>query len=192
MKQLHQDSLIPYDEALLQLVSKVSPSQATVVKPLLQAFGDVLAESQSATINVPNCDNSAMDGYALNTADLSASGEIVLPISQRIAAGEEAQTLEQGTAARIFTGAPIPVGADAVIMQERVQLNDHAIHFDYKPTSGENIRPAGNDLHRGDRILEQGCRMRAQDIGLAASVGLESLPREGGVNNVKDGSGGWV
>ncbi|MFA9421396.1 MAG: gephyrin-like molybdotransferase Glp [Gammaproteobacteria bacterium] len=176
MNQCDLEPLIPYDEALRQLIDKLSPAQATVVKPLLQAFGDVLAEPQCASINVPNSDNSAMDGYALNTSDLATSGESLLPVSQRIAAGEEAGPLQPGTAARIFTGAPVPAGADAVIMQERVRLDDKAIGFDYRPVSGENVRPAGNDIRSGDTILKQGNRMRAQDIGLAASVGLESLP----------------
>jgi len=176
MNQCDLEPLIPYDEALRQLIDKLSPAQATVVKPLMQAFGDVLAEPQCAGINVPNSDNSAMDGYALNTSDLAKSGESQLPVSQRIAAGEEARPLQPGTAARIFTGAPVPDGADAVIMQERVQLADNAIRFDYRPESGENVRPAGNDIRSGDTILNQGSRLRAQDIGLAASVGLESLP----------------
>ena len=176
MSQCDLEPLIPYDEALRQLIDKLSPAQATVVKPLLQAFGDVLAEPQCASINVPNSDNSAMDGYALNTSDLATSGESLLPVSQRIAAGEEAVPLQPGTAARIFTGAPMPTGADAVIMQERVQLAGNSIRFGYRPVSGENVRPAGNDIRSGDTILNQGSRMRAQDIGLAASVGLESLP----------------
>ena len=117
MNQCDLDPLIPYDEALSQLVDKVSALQKTVPKPLLQAFGDVVAESQCAAINVPSNDNSAMDGYALNTSDLAASGESKLAVSQRIAAGEAAQPLKAGTAARIFTGAPVPEGANAVIMQ---------------------------------------------------------------------------
>jgi len=176
MNQCDLDPLIPYDEALSQLVDKVSALQKSVRKPLLQAFGDVVAESQCAAINVPSNDNSAMDGYALNTSDLAASGESKLAVSQRIAAGEAAQPLKAGTAARIFTGAPVPVGANAVIMQERVRLQDELIVFDYQPASGENIRPAGNDIREGDTILDKGSRLRAQDIGLAASVGLESLP----------------
>ena len=176
MNQCDLDPLIPYDEALSQLVDEASALQKSVRKPLLQAFGDVVAESQCAAINVPSNDNSAMDGYALNTSDLAASGESKLAVSQRIAAGEAAQPLKAGTAARIFTGAPVPVGANAVIMQERVRLQDELIVFDYQPANGENIRPAGNDIREGDTILDKGSRLRAQDIGLAASVGLESLP----------------
>ncbi len=171
-----EDRLIAYDEALQQLITKVLPKQKLVRKPLLESFGEVLAESQRSTIAVPQSDNSAMDGYALNTSDLAVTGATELSVSQRIAAGQAAEPLQPGTAARIFTGAPIPAGADVVIMQEQVQLNGDRMRFDIKPETGSNIRPAGNDIRSGDTILQQGCRLRPQDIGLAASVGLESLP----------------
>ena len=171
-----EDRLIAYDEALQQLIAKVLPKQKLVRKPLLESFGEVLAESQRSTIDVPQSDNSAMDGYALNTADLAVTGETELSVSQRIAAGQAAEPLQPGTAARIFTGAPIPAGADAVIMQEQVQLSGDGMRFDIKPETGSNIRPAGNDIRSGDTILQKGCRLRPQDIGLAASVGLEYLP----------------
>jgi molybdopterin molybdotransferase len=173
---LPKDRLIPYDEALRALVAKASPTNRVVNKPLLESFGEVLAESQCSTIDVPSADNSAMDGYALNTADLKASGQTELVVSQRIAAGEAARPLQPGSAARIFTGAPIPDGADVVIMQEQVEAIDDRIRFDLKPETGMNIRRAGNDIHSGDTILHKGRRLRAQDIGLAASVGLEALP----------------
>jgi molybdopterin molybdotransferase len=173
---LPKDRLIPYDEALRALVAKASPTNRVVNKPLLESFGEVLAESQCSTIDVPSADNSAMDGYALNTSDLKASGQTELVVSQRIAAGEAARPLQPGSAARIFTGAPIPDGADVVIMQEQVEAIDDRIRFDLKPETGMNIRRAGNDIHSGDTILHKGRRLRAQDIGLAASVGLEALP----------------
>ncbi len=173
---LPKDRLIPYDEALQQLIAKISPSQRVVRKPLLEAFDEVLAESQRSTIDVPQADNSSMDGYALNISDLASSGATELPVSQRIAAGEAGEPLQPGTAARIFTGAPIPAGADLVIMQEQVQVTGDTIRFDINPESGSNIRRAGNDIRSGDTILQKGCRLRPQDIGLAASVGLESLP----------------
>jgi molybdopterin molybdotransferase len=119
---------------------------------------------------------SSMDGYAINTADLADAAVTELPLTQRIAAGDAEARLEAGSAARIFTGAPIPAGADAVIMQEQVQMSAQAIRFEARPSSGQNIRPRGNDIRRGTTILRQGCRLRPQDIGLAASVGLQSLP----------------
>lgn len=171
-----QDRLIPYDEALQALVAQASPTKKVVKKPLLESFGEVLAESQRSKIDVPPADNSAMDGYALNTSDLATSGGTELPVLQRIAAGEAAKPLQPGSAARIFTGAPIPHGANVVIMQEQVTIVGDMMRFDIKPETGLNIRRAGNDIRRGDTILHKGCRLRAQDIGLAASVGLESLP----------------
>ncbi len=168
--------LLAYHEALGQLISGIVPLGKVVDKPLRQALGRVLAETIEAEIDVPGCAMSAMDGYAINTADLAASGLTSLSLSQRIVAGVAAKALAPGTAARIFTGAPIPDGADAVIMQEQVDAVDHEIRFDSRPASGNNIRPAGNDIRRGTTVLSKGCRLRAQDIGLAASVGLLTLP----------------
>ncbi len=171
-----QIPLLPYDEALQQLISHVSAIGNTSNTPLMQALGRVLAETQQAGISVPPADNSAMDGYALNTHDLANLDETILPVSQRIAAGDVGVGLEPGTAARIFTGAPIPDGANAVIMQEQVTVEDHNIRLQSIPTDGQNIRPAGNDIQAGDIILHKGMRLRAQDIGLAASIGLQTLP----------------
>lgn len=168
--------LLPYDEALQQLISQVSALATISSRPLMQALGEVLAETQQAGISVPSADNSAMDGYALNTADLVNLNSVSLPVSQRIAAGEVGNKLEPGTAARIFTGAPIPEGANAVIMQEQVVVEGDGIRLQAAVEPGQNIRPAGNDIRRGDIILRQGMRLRAQDIGLAASVGLQTLP----------------
>ncbi len=176
MNRCDTSPLLAYHEALEQLTNSVAAVANVVDKPLLQALGAVLAESIESKIDVPGCAMSSMDGYAINTADLAASGETSLPLSQRIAAGTAGEALVTGTAARIFTGAPIPDGADAVIMQEQVDADDHEIRFDSRPTSGNNIRPAGNDIQHGTMILHQGCRLRAQDIGLAASVGLQTLP----------------
>jgi len=168
--------LLAYDEALAQLTGSVAATGEVVEMPLLQAPGAVLAETIIAGIDVPACAMSAMDGYAINTADLAASGATRLPLSQRIAAGDAAATLTPGSAARIFTGAPVPTGADAVIMQEQVEVDDQGIRFEQSPMSGQNIRPSGNDIRRGSAILQQGSRLRPQDIGLAASVGLQNLP----------------
>ncbi len=170
------ETLIAYDEALKSLVERVLPTTKIVSRPLLQALGDVLAQDLSAAIDVPSADNSAMDGYALNTRALSASGETVLPVSLRIAAGEAGTKLASGTAARIFTGALLPSGADTVIMQEQVRLVGNTIRFERKPARGENIRLAGNDIRRGDTILSKGCRLRPQELGIAASIGLQTLP----------------
>lgn len=176
MNRCDTTPLLGYDEALTQLTDSIVPLASVVETPLLQAHGKVLARSIEAGIDVPGCAMSSMDGYAINTADLAAAGVTELPIGQRIAAGDAEARLSAGSAARIFTGAPIPAGADAVIMQEQVEADGQTIRFAERPRRGQNIRPAGNDICRGTTILRQGSRLRPQDIGLAASVGLQSLP----------------
>jgi len=176
MNRCDTSPLLAYHEALEQLTQSVVARGMMVDKPLLQALGAVLAESIESHIDVPGCAMSSMDGYAINTTDLAEHGATRLPLSQRIAAGGVAETLTPGTAARIFTGAPVPPGADAVIMQEQVQHEPQGISFESRPESGNNVRPAGNDIRRGTTILNKGCRLRAQDIGLAASIGLQTLP----------------
>jgi len=168
--------LLAYDDALTQLTSGIDPIGKVVDVELRSALGAVLAETIESRIDVPGCAMSSMDGYAINIADLSAAGPTTLPLSQRIPAGTAAAPLVPGSAARIFTGAPVPAGADAVIMQEQVVASDGSISFELRPASGSNIRPAGNDIKSDTRILTRGCRLRAQDIGLAASVGLQALP----------------
>ena len=176
MNRCDTSPLLAYHEALEQLTRSVAARGRMVDKPLLQALGTVLAQSIESHIDVPGCAMSSMDGYAINTADLAAGGPTTLPLSQRIAAGGVAETLAPGTAARIFTGAPVPPGADAVIMQEEVHHDAQSINFESRPPSSNNVRPAGNDIRRGTTILNKGCRLRAQDIGLAASIGLQTLP----------------
>ena len=176
MNKCDTTPLLPYDEALEQLTGGIKPIGKIVERELRKALGSVLAETIESQIDVPGCAMSAMDGYAVNTADLAAAGSTTLPLSQRIPAGGVATALRPGSAARIFTGAPIPEGADAVIIQEQVEADEHSIRFESRPASGANIRPAGNDIQRGTTILEKGCRLRPQDIGLAASVGLKTLP----------------
>ena len=176
MNRCDTSPLLAYDEALEQLTRGIESSGRVIDTPLRQALGAVLAKSIDAEIDVPGCAMSAMDGYAISTADLAASGSTSLPLSQRIPAGAAAESLVPGTAARIFTGAPVPDGADAVIMQEQVEAADDQISFDARPAAGSNIRPAGNDIQSGTTILNAGCRLRAQDIGLAASVGRQALP----------------
>jgi molybdopterin molybdotransferase len=176
MNRCDTTPLLAYDDALTQLTESIAPLAGVTDMPLLQAHGKVLARSIDAGIDVPGCAMSSMDGYAINTGDLADGAVTELPLSQRIAAGDAEATLVVGSAARIFTGAPIPAGADAVIMQEQVEAEEGMIRFELRPGSGQNVRPRGNDIRRGTTILRQGSRLRAQDIGLAASVGLQSLP----------------
>jgi len=166
--------LVVYDEAIRLLLQQARPAPETESVPLADALGRVLAMEVVAAVNVPPLDNSAMDGYAVRANDIEPGKRI--PVSQRIPAGSVGKTLETGTCARIFTGAPIPPGADAVIMQEnaRDQVNN-AVSFESVPRAGDNIRSAGEDIRTGDVILEPGQRIEPQHLGLAASVGLAEL-----------------
>ncbi|MDJ0779257.1 MAG: molybdopterin molybdotransferase MoeA [Gammaproteobacteria bacterium] len=175
MKSCDTTPLVAYDDALAQLTAGIEPSRQREAVPLREALGRVLAEDVDSELDVPACAMSSMDGYAVNTGDFAAAGDTRLLLSQRIPAGSAGAPLAPGSAARIFTGAPIPDGADAVIMQEQVELDDDGIRFSVRPPAGDNIRPAGNDIRRGDRILNRGQRLRAQDIGIAASIGLSAL-----------------
>jgi molybdopterin molybdotransferase len=137
-------------------------------------LGRVLAADQVSTITVPPLDNSAMDGYAVRAADCLPG--VALPMSQRIAAGQVGQPLQAGSVARIFTGAPVPPGADAVVMQENCTLQGDTISVNQLANPGDNIRRAGEDIRSGDVILAAGTRLGAAEMGLAASVGLAALP----------------
>jgi molybdopterin molybdotransferase len=141
----------------------------------LAANGRVLAADQVARLDVPSADNTQMDGYAVRAADC-ASGDAVLRIAQRIPAGTVGEALQPGTAARIFTGAMIPPGADAVVMQEQCEANGDQVTVRHAPKEGEWIRRAGEDVRNGAVILAAGTRLRAQELGLAASVGIATLP----------------
>lgn len=167
--------MLSVEQALTQLLQQAQPLPVVEWIDTLAAVGRVLAQSVNATINVPPLDNSVMDGYAVQAEDVAMIG-INLPVSQRIAAGQVGSALQPGTAARIFTGAPIPVNANAVVMQEQCrELNGH-VTFQHIPRAGEHVRRAGEDIASGSRILTVGCRLRPQDCGLAASVGLAQLP----------------
>ena len=168
--------LIPVEEAQCYLLSKVRPVTESETVPLEEALGRVLAEGVTSPLNVPPADNSAMDGYAVNSADLVPAGDTVLPISQRIPAGHTGEPLVRGTAARIFTGAPVPPGADAVVMQERTSTHDGKVVIEAGAAkAGTNVRRAGEDIETGAEILSPGVRLRPQELGLAASVGVGGL-----------------
>ncbi len=166
-------------EALQQLLGQVQPVAEIEHLPLLQADGRVLAVAQAAGLSVPPMDNTQMDGYAVRAQDC-VSGHSRLRVSQRIPAGYVGTELAAGTAARIFTGANIPPGADAVVMQEQCEFAEvdgiGYVTIKHQPKSGEWIRRIGEDIRAGSEILPAGCRLRAQELGLAASVGLAQLP----------------
>ncbi len=168
--------LTPIEEARDYLLSKVSPVAEIERVACEAALGRVLAEPQSAAVDVPPWDNSAMDGYAINTADLNASGETRLRVAQRIPAGVAGKPVEPGTAARIFTGAPMPEGADAVVIQERCERDGDWVSFTGEVQGGANVRRAGEDLHQGEQVLTSAMRLHAQHLGLLASVGIGEVP----------------
>jgi molybdopterin molybdotransferase len=167
--------MLTVDEALAQLLAAANAPVDVEDVATLSATGRVLAKPQYSGIDVPPLDNSSMDGYAVRAADC-AGGEARLPVSQRIPAGSIPGPLAAGTAARIFTGAPVPPGADCIVMQEMcVAEGDHVV-VRHKPASGEWIRRVGEDIRSGSQILEAGLKLRPQETGLAASVGIASLP----------------
>jgi molybdopterin molybdotransferase len=159
-------------DALLERARGVTDTQTV---PVPDALGRVLAAPQTSAITVPPLDNSAMDGYAVRVSDVVVAG-VRLPISQRILAGTVGDPLQPGTAARIFTGAPVPPGADAVLMQEYCGTEGDEVVLHALPRPGENIRRAGEDIQPGAQILAAGTRLGAAEMGLAASVGLAELP----------------
>lgn len=165
--------LRPVDEAIAALLERVPAPPAVEDIDLRDALGRVLAEPLSAPFDVPAWDNSAMDGYALRLADWQGEP---LPVSQRILAGDAPQALQPGTCARIFTGAPLPAGADCVEMQENTEvLDDGRVRFLQALRLGRNIRPRGQEARAGEVILAAGTRLGPVELALAASLGVETL-----------------
>ena len=163
--------LKPVDEAIAELLARVPALPPVEHVALSDALGRVLAESLDAPFPVPAWDNSAMDGYALRAADLPAAGGW-LPLAGRIAAGDAAdQQLPAGHAVRIFTGAPLPPGADTVVAQEDCQIEADRVHFP-GVTQGAHVRRQGEELQAGAPVLQAGKRLRPQEIGLLASFGV--------------------
>ncbi len=167
--------LLSVDEALAQLLAGAKPVAEVEQLPAMDAAGRVLAQAQTSTMDVPPMDNSAMDGYAVRLADLKGP-DTSLRVAQRIPAGSVGKPLQPGTAARIFTGAPVPVGADAIVMQEFCVTEKETVTIKATPKAGEWIRLTGSDIRKGGTVLVAGKRLLPQDTGLAASVGIKMLP----------------
>jgi molybdopterin molybdotransferase len=166
--------MLSVDDAIGRLLLHAGSRVGTEDINLADALGRVLAEDVHAVMDVPPADNSAMDGYAIRHVEGSDPTR-ALPVSQRIAAGHPGVELQPGTAARIFTGAEIPAGADTVVMQEDCTESGGSVLIRDLPPPGENIRIRGQDLVKGQAMLPRGQRMRAQDMGLLASQGLSSV-----------------
>jgi len=172
--------LMSLDDALSHLLEAATPVAETESVPTLDAAGRVLAEPLVSAINVPAADKSERDGWAIRVRDLTEahlahSAPRFLPVSQRIPAGQPALPLAVGTVARIFTGADLPDGADAIVMQEDAAESDLGVSFPDIPTAGQWIRRAGEDIRAGSVVLPAGSRLTPQAAGLAASVGAATL-----------------
>ena len=166
------------NEALAELLLHAQGSTGTEQVSTFDADGRVLAQDVVSSLHVPPADNSAMDGYALRCADVAQAG-VQLPLTQRIAAGAVGQPLAAGSVARIFTGAPIPPGADAVVMQEDCEIVgagvDGSVRVNTRPQPGQWIRRAGEDVAKGAVVLFKGERLTPASLGLAASIGMNVL-----------------
>lgn len=169
--------MLSVQQALDFLLEAARPVEEVESVPTLDANGRVLAADQVSLLDVPSADNTQMDGYAVRAQDC-AGGEATLRVAQRIPAGHVGQPLEPGTAARIFTGALIPQGADAVVMQEQCEAvpGSDGVIVRHAPKAGEWIRRRSEDVREHSVILPAGTRLRSQELGLAASVGLATLP----------------
>jgi len=170
-------SLLAVEDALERLLQRARAVPAVESVATIAAAGRVLAESVRSPIAVPPLDNSQMDGYAVRCAEV-AGAPVELPVTQRIAAGQVGAALAPGSAARIFTGAPVPAGADAIVMQEYARAvgeRGERVLIEHAAQTGDWIRRAGLDVAAGSTVLDSGRRLRPQDLGLAAAVGCASL-----------------
>jgi len=183
MAQLSADAfafggeLMRVEDALSLVRARIPPIAKTERMPIADADGRVLARSLVAPIDLPIFNNSAVDGYAVAHADLNPAGTTVLPVAGRISAGQTAEGQgARGTAVRIFTGAPMPAGADTVFMQEDVRLlDDGRVELPSGLARGANRRARGEDIARGDLALAEGRRLEPRDIALVAALGLARL-----------------
>ncbi len=164
------------DEALAELLSHAQPLAGIEDITTFDGDGRVLARDITSALHVPPQDNSSMDGYAVRCADVREAG-VVLPVSQRIPAGASGAPLQPGSVARIFTGAPVPAGADAIVMQEECEAaGEGHVRVNAVPKPGQWIRRAGEDVTRGAVVLSKGERLAPSSLGLAASIGMNTLP----------------
>lgn len=168
-------ALLDLADARASILAGVSPLPETETLEIGATVKRVLAGPLVSPIDVPGFGNSAMDGYAVCTADLTGDGKAELTISQHIRAGDRPGPLQPGTAARILTGAPLPEGADAVIMQEECDRSGDRVRLQRAVASGEHVRPRAHDIAAGATVLEAGHRMRPQDVAIAAATGTTHL-----------------
>ncbi|BBB31322.1 gephyrin-like molybdotransferase Glp [Neptunomonas japonica] len=175
MSVVDNPDLMPISDALSAILQMAPKPTETEVVYLEHAVGRVLAESPIAAVDVPPADNSSMDGYAINSCSINEGGKTTFAVSQRVPAGRAPQPLVSGTAARIFTGAEIPQGADAIVIQENAQFDGEKVVMDGPVQVGQNIRAKGQDIKVGQVFLAKGVRLQAADVGVLASTGLDSI-----------------
>ena len=167
--------LTPVEEALARILADAQPISGAEVLPLADCRHRILATDVYSEIAVPPADNSSMDGYALRFEDYAA-GQRRFPLSQRVVAGAVGEPLQAGTAVRIFTGAELPPGADTVVMQEDARADEGTVEFGDGVRHADNVRPRGQDIASGSRVVEAGTRLSAAHLGLLASIGLPRVP----------------
>ncbi|RMG31495.1 MAG: molybdopterin molybdenumtransferase MoeA [Gammaproteobacteria bacterium] len=168
-------SLIPVETARTRILERVRPVSGTEYVPLAGALDRVLAVDVASPIDVPAFDNSAMDGYAVRHADLAA-GTPLRVVGRALAGAPFDGHVGPGEAVRIMTGAPLPAGADTVVMQEQTRLEGETLFVEGEHRPAEHVRRAGEDLRRGTTVLPAGHRLGVADIGLLASVGVSEVP----------------
>jgi molybdopterin molybdotransferase len=168
--------MMSVDDAVAMIAARVDAVQETETVLLTEADGRVLAESITAPLPLPPFTNSAVDGYAVRSGDLGLVSQQAFPVTGRIAAGERATSpVESGHAVRIFTGAPMPEGADTVFMQEDVRIEEGRVLLPAGLRAGANVRAAGEDVAKGSEALPAGRRLRPQDVALIAALGLTRM-----------------
>jgi molybdopterin molybdotransferase len=161
-------------EAQAAILARILPATQAEMLPLARAHGRYLAAAERARVDNPAFDNSAMDGYALNSRDLAAHG-FELPVLSEASCGSAPQVLTPGTAMRIFTGAPLPVGADTVVMQEDVERTGERMRFPQDIRAGQHVRRRGDDFHAGDALYAPGRRLGAYDLALLSAAGVAEV-----------------
>ena len=161
-------------EAQAAILARIQPATRTEVLALARANGRYAAAALHARVDNPAFDNSAMDGYALNSRDLGAHG-FVLPVAGESSCGSAPQQLAPGTAMRIFTGAPLPAGADTVVMQEDVERTGEQARFPQNTRAGNHVRRRGDDFRAGDALYAPGRRLCAYDLALLSAAGVAEV-----------------
>jgi len=168
--------LLTLKEAQAALLARIIQVDSAQNVPLQAAHGRYVAQALRAAVDNPAFDNSAMDGYALDSADLRAGADLALPLNGESSCGNPPGVLQPGTTMRIFTGAPLPQGADTVVIQENIKQQEDRILFPANITPGAHIRRRGEDFHAGDALYQPGRRLTAFDLALLSSAGIAEVP----------------